>query len=47
MVVNVAPAPDRGTDLLAVVQTGMDGDHLRLRSADGPGVKISPATGTI
>ena len=47
MVVNVAPAPDHGTDLLAVVQTGMDGDQLRLRSVDGPGVKISPPSGTI
>jgi len=41
MVVNAAPAPDGGTDLLAVVQTDMDGDQLRLRSADGPGVRIS------
>ncbi|HKQ23811.1 MAG TPA: folate-binding protein [Burkholderiales bacterium] len=47
VVVNAAPAPDGGTDLLAVVQTGMDGDQLRLRNADGPGVKISPPSDTI
>ncbi len=41
MVVNAALAPDGGTDLLAVVQTNMDDDQLRLRSADGPGVSIS------
>ena len=41
MVVNAAPAPHGGTDLLAVVQTDMDGNQLRLRSADGPGVRIS------
>jgi hypothetical protein len=45
MVVNVAPAPDGGTDLLAVVQTGMDSGALRVRSADGPGVKISQLSG--
>lgn len=45
MVVNAAPAPDGGTDLLAVVQIGMDGEQLRLRSADGPGVKISQLSG--
>jgi tRNA-modifying protein YgfZ len=47
MVVNAAPSPDGGCDFLAVVQTGMDGDQLRLRSADGLGVKISPPAGTI
>ncbi len=41
MVVNAAPAPDGGSDLLAVVQTNLDRDQLRLRSADGPGVRIS------
>jgi folate-binding protein YgfZ len=45
MVVNAAPAPDGSTDLLAVVQTDMDGDQLRLRSADGPGVRISQLSG--
>jgi hypothetical protein len=45
MVVNAAPAPDRGSDLLAVVQTDMDGDQLRLRRADGPGVRISQLSG--
>ncbi|MEK6211631.1 MAG: folate-binding protein [Pseudomonadota bacterium] len=45
MVVNAAPAPDGGTDLLAVVQTDMDGDQLRLRSADGPGVRFSQVSG--
>lgn len=45
MVVNAAPAPDGGTDLLAVVQTDMDGNQLRLRSADGPGVRISQLSG--
>lgn len=45
MVVNAAPAPDGGTDLLAVVQTAMGGDQLRLRSADGPGVRISDLSG--
>ena len=47
VIVNAAPAPDGGTDLLAVVQTGMDGDQLRLRSADGSGVKIWPPSDTI
>jgi folate-binding protein YgfZ len=41
MVVNAAPAPDGGSDLLAVVQSDVDGDQLRLRSTDGPGVRIS------
>ncbi len=45
MVVNGAPAPDGGDDLLAVVQTEWDGDQLKLRSADGPGVSISPPGG--
>jgi len=45
MVVNAAPSPDGGTDLLAVVQTSKDGDPLRLRSADGPGVRISQLSG--
>lgn len=45
MVVNAAPAPDGGTDLLAVVQAAMDGGTLRLRSADGPGVSISQPSG--
>lgn len=45
MVVNAAPAPEGGTDLLAVVQTNVDGDQLRLRSADGPGVRISELGG--
>jgi hypothetical protein len=45
MVVNAAPAPDGGADLLAVVQTDVHGDQLRLRSADGPGVRISPLSG--
>ena len=45
MVVNAAPAPDGGTDLLAVVQTGIDGDRLRLRSADGPDVRMSQLSG--
>lgn len=40
MVVNAAPAQGGGSDLLAVVQTGMDGDLLRLGGADGPGVSI-------
>jgi folate-binding Fe-S cluster repair protein YgfZ len=42
MVVNAAPAPDGGTDLLAVVQTGMEGGTLRLRSA---AVRISQPSG--
>ncbi|MGQ0579894.1 MAG: CAF17-like 4Fe-4S cluster assembly/insertion protein YgfZ [Betaproteobacteria bacterium] len=42
IVVNAAPAPEGGTDLLAVVQTDTDDNQLRLRSADGPGVSISP-----
>jgi len=41
MVVNAAPAPGGGSDLLAVAQTSMDGDLLRLGSADGPGVRIA------
>ena len=41
VVVNAAPAPDGGTDLLAVVQTDMDGDQLRLRGRDGPVVRIT------
>ncbi len=45
MVVNAAPAPDGGTDLLAVVQTSMEGGMLRLRSADGPAVRISQPSG--
>ena len=45
MVVNAAPAPDGGTDLLAVVQTGPDGGTLRLGSADGPRVSLSQPSG--
>ena len=45
MVVNAAPAPDGGTDLLAVVLINIDDDQLRLRSADGPGVRISQLSG--
>jgi folate-binding protein YgfZ len=45
MVVNAVPAPDGGSDLLAVVQTDLDGDQLRLRSTDGPGVRISELSG--
>ncbi|HZF23809.1 MAG TPA: folate-binding protein [Burkholderiales bacterium] len=45
MVVNAAPAPDGGTDLLAVVQTDTDGEQPRLRSADGPAVRISQPSG--
>ena len=41
MVVNAAPAPGGGCDLLAVAQIGMDGGLLRLGSTDGPGVIIS------
>lgn len=47
MVVNAAPAPDGGTDLLGVVQAGMHGGQLRLRSADGPVVKISQPIGAV
>jgi tRNA-modifying protein YgfZ len=45
MVVNAAPAPHGGSDLLAVVQTDTDGGLLKLRSADGPGVRISELSG--
>ncbi len=45
MVVNAAPAPDDGIDLLAVVQTGMEGGTLRLRSADGSAVRMSQLSG--
>jgi folate-binding protein YgfZ len=45
MVVNAAPTPDGGTDLLAVVQTDTDGEQPRLRSADGPAVRISQPSG--
>jgi hypothetical protein len=45
MVVNAAPAPDGGTDLLAVVQTGLGDGTLRLGSADGPRVSISQPSG--
>ena len=34
-----------GIDLLAVVQTGMEGGTLRLRSADGSAVRISQLSG--
>ena len=41
MVVNGAPAPDGGSDFLAVIQTNADGGSLRLRDAKGPAVRIS------
>lgn len=41
-VVNAAPAPGGGSDLLAVVQIGAETEDLWLRSADGSGVKVSP-----
>ncbi|HWA11921.1 MAG TPA: folate-binding protein [Burkholderiales bacterium] len=42
VVLNAAPAPQGGHDLLAVVQDSA-GDRLSLRSADGPSVALSAA----
>jgi folate-binding protein YgfZ len=39
-VVNAAPAPDGGSDLLAVVQSAATSDAMHLRAAGGPAVTL-------
>ena len=41
VVVNAAPSPDGGCDLLAVAQTAADGESLHLRAESGPKVRLS------
>lgn len=42
VVVNAAPSPDGGTDMLAVVHASALEEKLRLRDASGPEVHVSP-----
>jgi folate-binding protein YgfZ len=41
-IVNAAPAPDGGSDVLAVVQSAATSDVIHLRAADGPVVALLP-----
>jgi tRNA-modifying protein YgfZ len=41
VVVNAAPSPDGGSDLLAVAQTAADGEPLNLRADSGPPIRLS------
>jgi folate-binding protein YgfZ len=45
IVVNAAPAPDGGSDLLAVAQSVADGESLHLRTESGPEVRLSALPG--
>ena len=42
MVLNAAPSPQGGSDLLAVVQTAALRDSLRLREPAGPAADVTP-----
>ncbi|HYJ19902.1 MAG TPA: folate-binding protein [Burkholderiales bacterium] len=41
VVVNAAPSPEGGYDLLAVAQTAADGEPLYLRTESGPAIRLS------
>jgi hypothetical protein len=41
VVVNAAPSPEGGYDLLAVAQTAADGEALHLRTESGPAIRLS------